>query len=272
MRPPAAPPDSSTRLTQSRSRSTRANGRAVPPGKCGRYLISCPGRGNRILGVRGPTSRPECDSDSPGAEGIKAIFKQSDDLRPACSGRENAAVESLERILGMGPPAAPDSSTRLTQSRSRSTRANGRAVPPGKCGRYLISRPGRGNRILGVRGPTSRPDCDADSPGAEGIKAIFKQSDDLRPACSGRENAAVESLERILGIPWAPISLGLFPWERVLGPLEANPWALGSESLDTLGSESLDSRGANPWNEILGLILVLSPLERILGTHSAVIG
>jgi hypothetical protein len=72
--------------------------------------------------------------------------------------------------------------------------------------------------------PTSRLDCDAVSSGAEGIEATFKQSDDLHPGCSGRENAAVESLQ----------SLGTNPWDS----LGANPWAPGVRIRGVLGCES----------------------------------
>jgi hypothetical protein len=71
---------------------------------------------------------------------------------------------------------------------------------------------------------------------AEGIEATFKQSDDLRPAFSGRENAAVESLQS-LGSDFSWDSLG------ILG-------LLGVRIRGFLGIVE-GIFGANPWNEIL---------------------
>jgi hypothetical protein len=206
----------------------------------------------------------------------------------ACTTSSRHRASTRQSNPWNAPTGSPDPPRRLAH-RSRSTRANGRAVPPGKCGRYLISRPGRGNRILGTRLPAA-PTATRIAPAPkESRQSSSNQMTSARRA-RAEKNAAVESLERILGIPWAQIplertSLGkrilgtpggsesLDPWVRILGPLEANPWIpLGANPWTLLGANPCNPWGANPWNEILGLNSSTQSLERILGIHSAVIG
>jgi hypothetical protein len=120
--------------------------------------------------------------------------------------------------------------------------------------------------------PTSRLDCDAVSVGAEGIEASFKQSDDLRPACSGRENAAVESLQSLGANPWDSLRANPWaPWVRIRGVLGTNPWnailGLNSSILGTplrIGGRPTNPWQTNPWTKKFfrnGKLSFLDPKE-----------
>jgi hypothetical protein len=144
-------------------------------------------------------------------------FPPSEKLLPNLFGAPDAPQRNrrIRRILGpqgieeknrliLGPKEARlfHTAPQHESQRSRTQMSSpGRAVPSRKCWWVADFSPGRGNRILGTRPLTSRPDCDTVSPGTEGIEAIFKQSDDLRPAGSGRENTAVESLAPVPAPP-----------------------------------------------------------------------